>query len=348
MKTFSVRRKRAMEMSTSAQGWQRLLPVVVLLLIAPIVAEVFSGSTSITTLFGVLFEIGLYGAAAVLIRELVCRRGLGWPRLMIFGLVYGLIQEGLLLQTLFDPHFPGLGQWTIYGRAFGINWGWAVYILGFHALWSISIPILLVELLFPKFRGRPWLRWPGLSVVAAVFLLYCFVTALVLRTKLFSGSVTSPFALVGVAVLIVGGSLCALFIPASHRQAQPAEKLRRAPSSWIILVASFVVGWLWFQVYGISKVPVMLPLLAWGVLAIVLISSLLMLWTPGRRWHDVHTLGFVAGMLLACLVTGFNLEASRGWVAVVGHAVLTLVTIALLAWLGLRLRKVEQESESCV
>ena len=38
------------------------------------------------------------------------------------------------------------------------SWIWAVELTIFHAIASITIPILLVELLFPAIADRPWLK----------------------------------------------------------------------------------------------------------------------------------------------------------------------------------------------
>ena len=45
-----------------------------------------------------------------------------------------------------------------------------VFVVG-HAVWSISIPIAVVESLVPGRRTTPWLGNPGLAVTGAVFAL---------------------------------------------------------------------------------------------------------------------------------------------------------------------------------
>jgi hypothetical protein len=63
--------------------------------------------------------------------------------------------ENLLLQSAFNPMF--LGNDLTFGRTLEINWIWGEYIIGYHAIWSITLPILLAELLFPDQSDRPWL-----------------------------------------------------------------------------------------------------------------------------------------------------------------------------------------------
>lgn len=63
----------------------RLNPPVVLLLLAPAVAELLGGATQITQIWLALFYIPVYGAGALLVRELVWRRGLGWWSILLLG-----------------------------------------------------------------------------------------------------------------------------------------------------------------------------------------------------------------------------------------------------------------------
>jgi hypothetical protein len=53
--------------------WKRHAPVWMLLLLAPLIGEVLFGSTPLSRLPLLLPQIGLYGGAAVLIREFVVR-----------------------------------------------------------------------------------------------------------------------------------------------------------------------------------------------------------------------------------------------------------------------------------
>ena len=100
-------------------------PVFVLLLLSPVVAEVLSGSTPLLMFFNpfsLLLEVGLYGAGAILIRELALRRGLGWTKILLLGAAYGIVEEDLQIQSFFNAHHTGLGNLAVYGRALGVNW----------------------------------------------------------------------------------------------------------------------------------------------------------------------------------------------------------------------------------
>jgi hypothetical protein len=57
-------------------------------------------------LLGWLWTFGpLYGAVAVLIGETTRRAGRGWPTILLLGAAFGLIQAGLIDQSLFNPGY---------------------------------------------------------------------------------------------------------------------------------------------------------------------------------------------------------------------------------------------------
>jgi len=88
--------------------WHRLKPALSLILLAPLIAEYLLGSLSFKQL--VLFPIMvlMYGAGALFVREMTRRTNRGWPTIILLGLAYGVIEEGLATQSLFNPHYLGL------------------------------------------------------------------------------------------------------------------------------------------------------------------------------------------------------------------------------------------------
>src|SRR5579884_891245 len=91
-------------------------PVLVLFLLAPTVAEILLGDLLLKASFvpTLVMYLLLYGSGALLVREIARRRRLGWSGIVVLGLAYGVVEEGLILQTLFNPHFPGLGILATY------------------------------------------------------------------------------------------------------------------------------------------------------------------------------------------------------------------------------------------
>src|ERR1700757_291271 len=62
-----------------------------------------------------------------------------------------------MVRSFFSPTWKDLGLLASYGRWLGVNWVWAEWLTIFHAIFSITIPIFLVELTFPKVRAQIWL-----------------------------------------------------------------------------------------------------------------------------------------------------------------------------------------------
>ena len=85
---------------------------------------------------------------------MVHRWGGGWPSILLLGAAYGAIEEGLLEPTWFTPQL----QAHPYGVALGVFWTYAVFNIGYHAVFSIAIPILLTELIVPRLarQGPGW------------------------------------------------------------------------------------------------------------------------------------------------------------------------------------------------
>lgn len=82
---------------------RRFSPVLVLLALAPAVAEFLIGNVPLTRPVHLALDVGLYGGGAVLVREAVRRRGLGWPAILLLGVAYAVVEEALVLQTVFNP-----------------------------------------------------------------------------------------------------------------------------------------------------------------------------------------------------------------------------------------------------
>ncbi len=170
--------------TTLRSAWVRLLgylkarPILVLLFFTPGLIEYVSGDTSLALLvfsppiflFELLMNVGIYGPGVLLIREASIRWNKGWASILLMGLAYGIVNEGLAAGTLFNANSvpvisAGLGA---YGRYLGVNWVWAVQIAIIHSLFSISLPVLLLGLTLPATRGRRLLSKRGVLVTAVI------------------------------------------------------------------------------------------------------------------------------------------------------------------------------------
>lgn len=185
----------------------RFWPLLILFFLAPAIGELLSGSAPPAEFFNppTLLLLGaLYGSGAILIRELRVRWDKGWLTVFALGAVYGIVEEGLMVKSFFDPNWMDLGILGEYGRWAGVNWVWSLELTVYHAVFSIAIPIALVEMLFPKLRKVPWLKRKGMigfsiMLVAVVALGYFALTPYRPPVILYAVAVIAASALVIIA-----------------------------------------------------------------------------------------------------------------------------------------------------
>ena len=146
-----------------------VLPALTLMVLAPVIAEVLSASTRISFIVVLIPEILVWGGGALLIRELVRRWGGGWTSMWLLGLGLAIAEEFLIQQTSLAP-LPWIGDKLQYGRMYGVNWIYFLYMLGYESVWVVLVPVQLTELIFPERRERLWLGTRGMVIVAILFL----------------------------------------------------------------------------------------------------------------------------------------------------------------------------------
>src|SRR5689334_20748359 len=143
--------------------FRRMAPAVTLALLAPLLAEILPGATRFSAIFVFPIEVCVWGIGAVLIREIVRRKGLGWPSLLLLALVLAIAEECLIQQTSLAPLVIQLkGQ--VYARAYGVNYVYLLWALIYEAVYVVLLPVLLAELLFPERRSEGWMSRGGIAV----------------------------------------------------------------------------------------------------------------------------------------------------------------------------------------
>jgi len=133
---------------------------IMLLFLSPLVAELLTTATppwQFVNPVSLAILLSLYGSGALLIREYRARRKLGFTSVLLLGLAYGVLEEGLAVETFFNPEWKDLGEYGVYGRWLGVNWVWSCYLAVFHSLWSIAVPIALVEAFYSEVESKAWL-----------------------------------------------------------------------------------------------------------------------------------------------------------------------------------------------
>lgn len=149
------------------------------------IAEFTTGSTALTKiitdpasffLFSIPALFGLYGCGVILIREASVKWKKGWPTILLLGVAYGIMEEGISVHTFFSPVTQTVGVLGEYGKFLSLNVTWAILISIFHAVYSIALPILLGNLLWPeKKKQRLLTRRSGFLI----FILY-IITVVIL------------------------------------------------------------------------------------------------------------------------------------------------------------------------
>ena len=100
------------------------------------------------------------------------RAGKGWPTIFLLAVAYGVVEEGLACQTLFNPSYFGFNLLReAYIPALGMGVWWTLFVLTLHTVWSICVPIAVIESLVPERATTPWLGWPGLAISAVLYVL---------------------------------------------------------------------------------------------------------------------------------------------------------------------------------
>ena len=148
---------------------RKISPAWFLFLFAPVIAEYVGGSSSIFNPIFIGINLLLYGCGVLIIRELRAIWRKGWLSVFLMSIAYTIFEEGIMLNTLFDPL-----QNTV-GRFLGVNWIWAVGMLIIHSLVSVFLPIFFVETFYPEAAHERWTTSMTLSLVSFLFLFDTFI-----------------------------------------------------------------------------------------------------------------------------------------------------------------------------
>lgn len=286
-------------------------PVVLLLLLTPGIPEYLSSSSAINAvvldpplfIFQLVANLGLYGSGALLVYEAKVRWRKGWASVLLLGGAYGILEEGVALSTLFDPKAGPVGALGVYGHWYGVNWVWAAGIVPFHALFSISLPILLLGIALPETVGRSLLSMRRVAVAAGV-LMADVVALMVVVTRLngyWMGVPILTLSLVSIGMLI----LTARRVPAGAL----APLARPHPSSNKVLVlvgVAFFPAVLLTQGAGEATLPAAADFVL--VLAVQALFLLFAVRRAGLRDNGRGAISFALGLLVPIAVFGVLAE----------------------------------------
>jgi hypothetical protein len=326
---------------------RRYAPAFVLIMLSTFIGEVLFGATTLSRIGGLLVVTPLYGGGALLIRELARRRGPGWLRIGLLGAAYAIVEEGLALQSMFNPNLFNAG--LLGGQALGVNWVWVQWTIGYHVVWSISIPILLTELLFPERRAGPWLGRAGVIVAGVVYAAGALALGAITRLAIAPDFHTPMFLDILAALVAAGLVALALGWPAKLGAAAPAGTARPAPSPWLMALIAGGAACAWFVLLDIPHVLrdsalVILPMLLELSIAALLAWSIRRWSAPGRAWTELHQLALACGALVVSALVGFFFVTAGNPIDQLGVGLSAAITSILTALFIRRLRQRGQGS----
>jgi len=197
----------------------RWLIIVVFCLFAGLIPEtIVTSSTSplkiVLNPLSLPFIALFYGTADLIIREIIVRRRAGLASVLLLGVAFGFVNEGVAAGTWYTVRPQG------YLFIGGVDWTWALSLTIFHTIISVIVPIAFIEIAFPFIRGKPLLRRFGIIVCAVLFLGFALLVALTPQYR--------PYRLAALAVAVL---LALLALALSRRRTPALEFPTPAPTT---------------------------------------------------------------------------------------------------------------------
>ncbi len=314
----------------------RIGPALLLMLLAPVIAEFLLGDFSIRNLPVLLGLLPLYGCGALLIRDVARRCGRGWPTILLLAAAYALIEEGLLTQSLFNPNYAGQRLLDFgYIPALGTSLNWSLFVLSIHVVWSVATPILIAEgVAGREGRTMPWVR---LSLPAPFFAVGCLATWKFTQRMFPFMATPAEFATVGVLALL---AIVAAF--AIKPRAARTDTSRTAPAPWIVglftflIAIAFLIAEPQLRAHGFPAAANVLARAACEIVAMLMIVR----WSRQHGWSPMHYLAIATGTVMTYALFGLfafsqghtHLGVATDAVDIAGEIGLTVVILLLIAW----------------
>jgi hypothetical protein len=298
-----------------------IAPALALVFLAPLVGEYLLGNIPMREIVALIFLAPMYGGGALLIREVTRRAGRGWATILLLGAAYGLVEAGMFDGSLFNRSFEGLDLGSVYIPALGISAYNSLHFVVGHAVWSITIPIALVEAFVPRRRATPWLGNVGLGITAVAYVLGGLF---VLSWSRDSGNYQTSLAQFAGTALVVVVLIAIAFC--LGRGAPAAVAAKPAPRPLLIGIGAFVASSLFFAA------PEDWPGVAFSVAMIAASTFVVVRLSRRTGWGETHRLALAGGTLLTYAWGGFVLTTLKGQaIDYVGNAIFAVGAIVLLA-----------------
>src|SRR5699024_2263990 len=207
---------------------------------------------------------------------------------------------GFVIGTLFNPDYLGLSLldhgWV---PALGTSPIWSLYVVGIHSVWSILVPIVLTEHLFPARARTTWLGIPGLVLALLVYLVGA--TAIAAGVYVEHRFFPAVPQLLGVAVLALAAVVIAFSL-----QGRSRPRARPVPAPGMIASYTFLGGSAFVGLQMVTLPPVLTVALMLAV--IIVVAVLVGRAATARAWSPSHAIAAAAGAVVTYCWTGFVIQ----------------------------------------
>lgn len=321
----------------------RVAATIGLMLLSPFCAEMliaYLGPITDPISFVVSLAIfaPLYGPPALLIREAARRTGRGWPTILLLAAAAGVVQAGLIDQSLFNHEFTDeigtRASLSTVVPGVDVDLAQLLSYIGGHVIWSFAAPIAVVESCAPKIADRPWVSRRAIVIIAMLYAAaaVCYEHWLVVEP----GFHASPWQLVGAAAVALALVVAAFAVPSRRSRGSRRALPRWTPPWWLagmvaaVLLGAFVMvsdlaGWL--GVAAAFATLLGLGLVVWW-------------WSGAPGWGRRHVLALAGAALLVYAAASYLVDplgAPRS-TKIVSSTIVLVGVIGLLAWAFHRLR----------
>ncbi len=313
-----------------------------LLILAPFIAEVLSGATRTSVLFVLIPEVMVWGVGALFCRELVRWWGAGGLSLVTLGLALSVAEEFIIQQTSIAP-LPFPGAHADYGRMWGVNLVYFLFMLGYESVWVVVVPVQFAELFFPAKAAQPWLRWRGVAAGCVAFVLGSLLAwygwTQQARVRMGAAPYHPPMRLTVLGFLMIAGLIGLAYALRGVGRPRPGDRRRTVPA-WVAGFVAAVMAAGWFELIGQVFTPkAVQPFwvavgagLAWALLAL----ALFVWWSSQPGWGERHRFAAAWGATLVCEAGSYLTLAGGLKLDLVGKMVFDAIAVALFVRLGLK------------
>jgi hypothetical protein len=255
----------------------------------------------------------IWGGGAVMIRELVRKRALGWANMLCLALALAVAEECIIQQTSYAPLIVYI-KGTVWARELGVNYVYFLWAVVYEAVLVVLLPVMLTEMLFPARRDRAWLSKAGWTVLLILFALGSlaawFLWTQLVRVQVLHLGAYNPSALHLLAGLAMIAVLfwAALGPPRGRLAGLGAPKAPPAPWLAGLAGAIWAVAWFAIEVLAFGIAPDLSPAIAvaGGLAVCAVMLALAPGWTRHGTWGDRHRAWLLAGTMIATMAIFFQ------------------------------------------